>query len=335
MAGAGLLMLLQASSRLVTLLMAHIQVRLAAAEAFGAAHIHLELLLGTILMFSREGVRNALVRQAPRAERKASSKEESQDAGEAREQAIANVALLPIPAGIITALVLVLVYARHLAPVSLVAHPHFGSACAAFAAGAVLEVLAEPLFTHSLRRVRLGPRVAAEGLGVIAKSASTLGMMLWLQRQANSNNNTARESILPFAIGQLCYGSAFLGVFFAHSIRELGAATTIRTYLPHRPRSASAKGNAGTVPEPWLDQTSVRLSLSMTRQNIVKHLLGEGDKFAVARLASLSEQGAYALASNYGGYYDSVDLVDEGLCSPTLHSLLTSLARRPSSAAAT
>jgi hypothetical protein len=38
----------------------------------------------------------------------------------------------------------------------------------------------------------------------------------------------------------------------------------------------------------------------MTLQSFVKHLLTEGDKFAVSRTSKLADQGGYAVASNYG-----------------------------------
>lgn len=38
----------------------------------------------------------------------------------------------------------------------------------------------------------------------------------------------------------------------------------------------------------------------MTLQSFVKHLLTEGDKFAVSRISKLADQGGYAIASNYG-----------------------------------
>lgn len=38
----------------------------------------------------------------------------------------------------------------------------------------------------------------------------------------------------------------------------------------------------------------------MTLQSIVKHLLTEGDKLAISQTSALSNQGGYAVASNYG-----------------------------------
>lgn len=47
--------------------------------------------------------------------------------------------------------------------------------------------------------------------------------------------------------------------------------------------------------------------MAMTSQSFVKHLLTEGDKFAVSMVSTLEDQGAYAIASNYGAV-NSYDL---------------------------
>lgn len=43
------------------------------------------------------------------------------------------------------------------------------------------------------------------------------------------------------------------------------------------------------------------LSLSLTVQSSIKYVLTQGDSLLIATLASLEDQGAYALSSNYGG----------------------------------
>lgn len=43
------------------------------------------------------------------------------------------------------------------------------------------------------------------------------------------------------------------------------------------------------------------LTLSLSLQSAVKYILTQGDSLLIASLASLRDQGAYALASNYGG----------------------------------
>jgi oligosaccharide translocation protein RFT1 len=54
----------------------------------------------------------------------------------------------------------------------------------------------------------------------------------------------------------------------------------------------------------WLQlfsQPLLKLSMSLTVQSSIKYVLTQGDSLLIASLASLQDQGAYALSSNYGG----------------------------------
>lgn len=54
----------------------------------------------------------------------------------------------------------------------------------------------------------------------------------------------------------------------------------------------------------WLSLFSrplLNLTLSLTVQSSIKYVLTQGDSLLIASLASLQDQGAYALSSNYGG----------------------------------
>ncbi|KAG8897505.1 Oligosaccharide translocation protein rft1, partial [Tulasnella sp. 417] len=62
---------------------------------------------------------------------------------------------------------------------------------------------------------------------------------------------------------------------------------------------AFALGQAA-VREYRFEPKLLRLSIAMTSQSFIKHILTEGDKFAVSMISTLEDQGAYAIASNYG-----------------------------------
>ncbi|UZJ52976.1 hypothetical protein CBS101457_002296 [Exobasidium rhododendri] len=271
MVSAGSLILLQIFSRFLTLFMTQMQVRLTSAEVLGVANIHFELMLGLILTLSREGFRTALSR----------TKGSDQGVGSARSTR--NVTLLPVPIGVCISVVVLYAYTTYLAPPQMTQHPHFTWAIGNFTAGAVLELIAEPLYIDALMAVDTRTRVMAEGLAVAAKSASTL-FSLWYFDSISS--------LLPFGIGQFCFGAVFLTVFWVSYARKRGLQEAIYFLVP----------STGTSTEqgPVFNEEALHLSWTMTRQNIFKHGLGEGDKLAVAKLASLSHQGAYALASNYG-----------------------------------
>jgi hypothetical protein len=260
-ASAGSLILLQLFSRVLTLFMTQMQVRLTSAEVLGAASIHFELLLGLILTLSREGFRTSLSRSLV-------------------TESTRNVSLLPIPIGIAISIVVMSVYTTYLVPIEMVQHPHFTWATTTFSMGAVMELLAEPLYIDALVRLDTLTRVKAEGFAIAAKSAAILASLAYMQNPS---------TLLPFGIGQMAFGAAFLGVFWISHAGRKGVSQGLRFLWPSRSNG-----------QPLFDRNALWLSFTMTRQNLVKHGLGEGDKLAVARLASLSDQGAYALASNYG-----------------------------------
>lgn len=51
----------------------------------------------------------------------------------------------------------------------------------------------------------------------------------------------------------------------------------------------------------YFSRSLLALGVSLFLQGIIKHLLSQGDVILVSYLASLQDQGIYALASNYGG----------------------------------
>lgn len=261
-ASASGLILLQLFTRILTLFMTQMQVRLTSAQVLGAANIHFELLLGLILTLSREGFRTALSRTG------------------SLSNTTKNVALLPIPIGIAISTIVISIYLNYLAPSELTIHPHFTWATRMILAGAILELFAEPLYIAALIQLDTMTRVKAEGSAIAAKSATILILLAYMRDST---------TLLPFGVGQVAYGITFLTIYWISNARQQGWKGSFLYLQPIRDsKNRLFQGNV------------LRLSLTMTRQNLVKHALGEGDKFAVARLASLSDQGAYALASNYG-----------------------------------
>jgi oligosaccharide translocation protein RFT1 len=59
--------------------------------------------------------------------------------------------------------------------------------------------------------------------------------------------------------------------------------------------------NKGDVVFSYFSRSLLALGMSLFVQGVVKHLLTQGDVILVSYLASLQDQGIYALASNYGG----------------------------------
>lgn len=291
---------LQVGSRLATFVLTQVLVRLTSPEIFGAAHIHLELLLATVLTLSREGFRGALARRSLSPSSSSSSPSSSPPSSlHVRPPSLQNVAFLPVPLGLVLAVCATLSYRTWLAPHELRDHAHFDTALATFALGAALEVVSEPLYTLAIASGRLSTRAWAEGLAVAAKGIGTLAAVFLLR-----DTDTDGRSLLPVGVGQACYGAMTLAVLVTATAQSSASrGHTLAMLLPNLSRSqkpAADRESKGTGGSQRFDAQTMQLATTMTRQTVVKHVLGEADKFAVARLATLGDQGAYALATNYG-----------------------------------
>ena len=259
------LVTLQLVSRLITFTLNQALVRLASPEVFGTAAIQFDLVYSTVLFLSREGIRNALLRQTE---------------GEAKEEqvrALSNIPLLlgvPV-AGAITSLYL---WSSDRATVS---QSDFYPAFALYVASALIEISSEPFYIRAMREREMRTRIRAEGGMAIVKAAITFcclaaGMM----------------PLLAFGTGQF-FGSVWL------------VSAWVRRHGPSGWIWASTQGYVvGAVEEahcrPRWDGPTVSLAMANTQQSVVKHVLTEADRIAVGRLCPLSEQGGYAIAMNYG-----------------------------------
>lgn len=112
-------------------------------------------------------------------------------------------------------------------------------------------------------------------------------------------------ALLAFGVGQAAYGAAVLATYTSAFVRSWGVGGTIALLVPLR-APLEKPGKVATQPADaakqvaLLDDHALGLAGAMVRQSFVKHLLTEADKLAVGRLGTLDEQGAYALAGNYG-----------------------------------
>lgn len=52
--------------------------------------------------------------------------------------------------------------------------------------------------------------------------------------------------------------------------------------------------------QPKFDPDTLSLAVANTGQSLIKHVLTEADRLAVARISPLDDQGGYAVAMNYG-----------------------------------
>ncbi|KAJ6488475.1 Rft protein-domain-containing protein [Mycena vitilis] len=251
---------LQVLSRGVTFLLNQGLFRLASPRAFGTAAIQFELISSTILFLSREGVRNALLRVKR-------TEDGSWNAG--------NLHFLPLAIGVPLALAISFVYANYWAAQETTSQSGFYGGVGVYALAAVLELWCEPMHNRAMAEMKTHIRVRAEGLGISAKTLVTFLVLLY-DSKAGLDGDLA---LMAFALGQLSYSLCLLAIYLSH----------------YGPSALFPSATNGTV-----DDGISRLSLTMTFQSLIKHLLTEGDKLVLGAFSPLRDQGGYAIAVNYG-----------------------------------
>lgn len=129
LSSASSLMGLQLFSRLFTFALNQALVRMVSPSAFGTAAIQFELLLGTILFLSRQGVRNAVLRI------------------KGVDASVQNLSFIPVLAGLPLSLISTIAYG-YFASEETRSQAYFQSSVVIYALASLLELLIEPL--HNL-----------------------------------------------------------------------------------------------------------------------------------------------------------------------------------------
>ncbi|EPQ55804.1 Rft-1-domain-containing protein [Gloeophyllum trabeum ATCC 11539] len=264
---------LQLSVRLVTFTLNQALLRMTSPRAFGTAAIHFELLLSTILFLSREGVRNTLLRVWPSPTNVPKS--------------MSNLTYLPMMIGVPLALTTSFLYWQQSSSGTR-DQPHFELSIITYALAALIELMSEPMHIRAMGELRTNVRVRAEAVGVIGKAMTTF-LLLFIDSKRQSDEE--KLSLVAFAMGQLMYAILVLIMYLVEYPMSLSGPKSMTALLsPKHIRSA-------------FDKKLLRLSLTMTSQSVVKHVLTEGDKLIVSRLSPLDDQGGYAVAVNYGSLF--------------------------------
>ncbi|KAJ7702201.1 Rft protein-domain-containing protein [Mycena rosella] len=185
-----------------------------------------------------------------------------------------NLAFLPIAIGVPLALATSFGYA-HLATQETRTQSGFYSGIAVYAFAAVMELWCEPMHNQAMAESKTHVRVRAEGTGVVSKTLVTVLVLLY-DSKAEMDGALA---LMAFALGQLSYALCVLLVYLSHY--------GFSALFPASARSA-------------VNDEIFRLSLTMTSQSVIKHVLTEGDKLVLGWFSPLRDQGGYAIAVNYG-----------------------------------
>ncbi|KAJ6790256.1 hypothetical protein PWT90_10102 [Aphanocladium album] len=314
--GASILIILQLISRLITFIANQLLVRYLTAPLLGLS-TQLEVYYLSVLFFARESLRVAIQRQgsisdgvkapaaaaaeetvvAPAAggseksksygkEPEAPKKKTSMDPVES--QALINLGYLSIALGTVTSLTLGWIYLAYANPTTLQT-PYMVLSLQVYGLAAMVELLSEPCFVLLQSVMLLRTRAAAESI------ATCMRCLVVFTTAVNANRRGMEVGVMPWALGQLAYGTALLLVYVSSGYR-IGNIVGY-SLLPRRIKDA----NPGAFILSRFYRPTIRLAGSMMTQSLVKHVLTQGDTFLISLLASPIVQGSYALANNYGG----------------------------------
>ncbi|KAK4665247.1 Oligosaccharide translocation protein rft1 [Podospora pseudopauciseta] len=276
--GASVLILLQIISRAITFIANQVLLRFLTAQLLGVS-TQLEVYYLSVIFFARESLRVAIQRQ--------DSSSFSDDQGSKKQnngaQAVVNLGYLAIGLGFPLSFFFGWLYLNSLSTSTLASAPNLVVALYIYALAAIVELLSEPAFMVMQTRLQFSARAAAESIATFLRCTITLGSAVYGARRELS------LGVLPFALGQLGYGTGLLLVYL-HS----GSGLASRENFSLLPRPISSSGQ-------YLHPPTLKLTSSLLSQSVLKHLLTQGDTFLVSILSSPTSQGVYALANNYGG----------------------------------
>jgi hypothetical protein len=227
----------------------------------------LELFSISVLYFARESLRVALQRQAH------------------GTQAVVNLSYLAITFGTPLAYGFALLWMSRDMPNV----PYFVESLIVYCLATFLELLSEPAFSAVQQKLLYKTRASAESSATLLRCVGTCGSAILASRAGLD------IGVLPFAIGQLAYA---LGLLVVYSYKMWPVAKEDGFSL-FPEKVTSTKENPT-----WMNYLStplLRLTASLSLQSALKYVLTQGDSLLITGLASLADQGAYALASNYGG----------------------------------
>ncbi|KAI9885752.1 MAG: hypothetical protein M1823_002430 [Watsoniomyces obsoletus] len=173
---------------------------------------------------------------------------------------------------------------------SAIETPWFQTSLMIYGIAAVGELLTEPCFVVAQQKMLYRLRATAESTATMARCFVTGGVAMYGAKKGMS------LGVLPFAAGQLAYAMMLFIVYFGKT-SFIAAEGGFSLFLK---RMTTGRKNTQYTLQ-YFSRPLLALSGSLFVQSAVKHVLTQGDSFLIATLASLRDQGIYALASNYGG----------------------------------
>ena len=279
------LIFIQVASRALTFIGNQVLLRYLSPSLLGLA-VQLELVSVTILYSARESLRVALQR-LPSAPDTASAKKSDEVSQSNASQAAVNIAYLAVSLGFVIGLASESWYFRA-ADSEVIRSPLFSQSFLVYAVATLVELLSEPAFIVIQQRGLFKARARAETSAAIARCCFAIGTAFTATRSEK------KPSVLPFAVGQLAYAATLFALYFQTAVTTSKKMNFALIPTSIQPASPSYSFNLFSKP-------LLSLALTLYLQSIFKLFLTQGDTLILSFLASLSSQGAFALASNYGG----------------------------------
>ena len=295
--GASFLILLQIGCRALAFIVNQILLRFLSPQTLGLS-AQLELFSISTLYFSRESLRNALQHKPNDAEQKKTKKEIGEEGKKSsdkvaiscgttrRMQEIVNLSHAAIAIGVPLTVAYTWLYLQKADKAVLESH-HMRSSLYIYALATVIELLNEPAFNVARQEMMYTTRASAEFLAFFMRALISCSISIYVGMSG------LNLGVLPFAAGQLGYALT-LNILYLSNVYPIYAQNAVS--LLAKSIASSKDYFISRFSRPLIMRTATLYS-----QNIFNQLLTYGDGYLIATFASLPSQGAYALASNYGG----------------------------------
>lgn len=286
--GASFLIAGQFFAKLLTFSLNQLILRFVGPETFGA-NAQLELLITTILYFSREAIRLAAQRESlagkqPDLYRFEGGVVENTQSGTIQQ--VINIGFVPLAVGIPLASVLSYLYINFSGTGSQIDSKSVSLAVVIFAISSVLELFAEPSFLLYQFQLQFKRRASFESIAIFSRCLLTIIFIIFGRRR--------ETAIIAFALGQLAYSSVLTTLYVFNAMRD----SRMQPYQLSYPRGVWKEGDSSS--KIYFSKETKTLATSIWLQTVFKHCLTEGDKFLISLLLPIADQGVYAVVVNYG-----------------------------------
>ncbi|RLV95530.1 Oligosaccharide translocation protein RFT1 [Spathaspora sp. JA1] len=290
--GASSLILIQIITKLFTFILNQLLIRYISPNTFGLA-TYLEFLTSTILFFSREGERLAIQRiKSVSALDKDTTKFDINYKSGSFQQVI-NFGLLSTFIGIpILSAVGLLQWKTQTFQTSLLVLPFHKLTLGLIVGSIILELLIEPVYAIYQFQLDFGKRSKFEGLAIFVRCVVTFISVFIVASYLSSSKLFEGAVVVSFALGQFAY-SFTLFVSYAFAFSKFNALNG--THVKYSLEKLNDKST-----QYYFDKEVFNIYQGFFIQMIFKQLLTEGDKLLINYLFNVSQQGVYAVISNYG-----------------------------------